>query len=165
MLPSQRCPIAVVRIVLAAAAVSAAVYASEALAHQGAKKSDSVVKATASAAKPDASGRQTITVTLTIDKSWHTYANKLPEEFPGLPTAVTVEGKMKPEDVKVEYPTGKVVKDKMLGDYHVYEGTQKITVLVRRAKGDTGRLLVDVKVQACSDKQCLLPSVIKLTVD
>ena len=38
-------------------------------------KSDSVVKATAAAAKPDADGKQTVTLTLAIDKGWHLYAN------------------------------------------------------------------------------------------
>jgi DsbC/DsbD-like thiol-disulfide interchange protein len=150
---------------LLAAGVSAVVAAPDAPA-QGAKKSDSVVKAAATADKPDAQGRQTVTVTLMIEKPWHVYANKLPsDDFPGLPTVVTIDGKPKPEEVKVDYPTGKVVKDKTLGDYHVYEDRVEIKAQVRRNKGDTGPLTVSVQVQACSDKQCLLHSTLKVNVD
>ena len=39
------------------------------------KGSDSVVKATATASKPDADGKQTVTITLTIDPKYHLYAN------------------------------------------------------------------------------------------
>lgn len=132
--------------------------------HAAAKKSESVVKATASAAKPDADGKVVVTVMLTIDKTWHTYANPVPKDFPGLPTTITVEGKIKPEDVKVEYPAGKVIKDTTVGDYNVYEDKTEIKVTVRRPKGDSGPLNLNVQVQACSDKQCLLPSTLKLTV-
>ena len=39
-------------------------------AQTGAKKSDSVVKVAASADKPDADGKQSVTITLVIDKGW-----------------------------------------------------------------------------------------------
>lgn len=129
-----------------------------------AKKSESVVKASASAGKPDADGKIVVTITLAIDKPWHTYANPVPKEFPGLPTVISVEGKTKPEDVKVDYPAGKVIKDSVIGDYNVYEDKTEIKVTVRRAKGESGPLGLTVQVQACSDKQCLLPSTLKVTV-
>lgn len=128
-----------------------------------AKKSESVVKAAATAGKVEADGKQVVTVTLSIDKPWHTYANPVPKDFPGLPTAVSVE-KVKPDDVKVDYPAGKTIKDNTVGDYNVYEDKTEIKVTVRRAKGDSGPLNVSVQVQACSDKQCLLPSTLKVTV-
>lgn len=131
---------------------------------QGAKKSDSVVRATATANKADADGKQAIVVILSVDKGWHTYANPVPKDFPGLPTHITIESKVKPEEVKVDYPTGKVVKDSTVGDYNVYEDKTEIKINVRRAKNDPGPLTISVQVQACSDKQCLLPSTIKLTV-
>ena len=90
----------------------------------------------------------------------------MPEDFPGLPTAVSVEAKTKPESVKVDYPPGKAVRDKTLKlDYHVYEEKADIKVVVQRAKGDTSPLTLNVKVQTCSDKHCLLPSMIQLKVD
>ena len=57
-----------------------------------------------------------------------------------------------------------VIDDKVLGKYRVYEGKVTIKAAVRRAKGDTSPLEVSVKLQACDDKQCLLPATIKRTV-
>jgi hypothetical protein len=126
-----------------------------------AKKSESVVRAKVAPGKPDADGTQVLTVTLIMDKSWHTYANPVPDDFPGLPVSVTVTGKGK-DDVKVEYPKGRLVKDTTVGDYYVYDDTVDIKITVKKAKGDA--LELNVKVQACSDKQCLLPSTLKLNV-
>jgi hypothetical protein len=128
------------------------------------KKSDSVVKAEAKADKPDADGKQVVTITLTIDKPWHLYANPVGnEDLLDNATVVTITGKNKPE-VKVEYPEGKVAKDTTLGDYRIYEGEVKIKATVKRAKGDTGDLDVSIKVQACDKTTCLFPATIKLTV-
>lgn len=136
----------------------------EVLAPGGAKKSESVVKISASAGKLEADGKQVLTVTLAIDKDWHTYANPVPKDFPGLPTTITVDGKAKPLEVKVDYPPGKLMKDATIGDYHVYEDKVEIKVLVQRAKGDAGPLDVSVTFQSCSDRQCLVHSTVKLTV-
>src|SRR5437879_3578869 len=115
-------PVVIGRAALAVASVLGVLFSAEAQAQKGAKKSDSVVKATAKADKPDAQGKKVVTVTLRIEPTWHTYANKLPEDFPGLPTTAAVEAKTKPESVKIDYPPGKPVKDKTLKlDYHVYE--------------------------------------------
>src|SRR4051794_7108444 len=80
-------------------------------------RSDEFVKAKATADKPTEDGTQVITLTLSVEKGFHTYANPLPKEFPGVATTVKVAGKVKPEDVKVEYPKGKFVKDKDAGDH------------------------------------------------
>lgn len=132
------------------------------------KKSDSVVKADAKADKPAADGKQTVTVTLVIDKGWHLYANPVneppPPDFPGKPTLVKVEAKVKPKDTKVEYPKGKEVQDKIIGNYRVYEGTTVIKAVVERAQGETGPLTLNIDVQACNDKTCLLPATIRVTV-
>ena len=132
---------------------------------QGAKKSDAVVKVSAAADKPDADGKQVVTVTLDIESGWHTYANPVGlEDLAEVQTTVTIAGKGKPQLVKVEYPEGKPVKDKVVGDYRVYEGKVQIKATVRRAKDDAGPLEVSVKVQACNDKACLLPATVKATV-
>jgi DsbC/DsbD-like thiol-disulfide interchange protein len=128
------------------------------------KKSEAVVKVEASATKPDADHRQTITVKISIDKPWHLYANPVPEDFPGIPTSLTVEANGKNIDAKTEYPRGKLMKDKTLGDYHVYEDEVKIQTVIQRSKDDTTPLTIIVKVQACSDKQCLLPGTVKVRV-
>lgn len=161
--------IAISRAVLAAAAILGVLLTAEAgaqlRAQKGPKRSDSVVKATATADKPDAQGKQTVTLMLRIENPWHVYANKLPEDFPGRPTTVSVEAKTKPDSVKIDYPPGKPVKDKMFGEYHIYEDKAEIKILVQRARGDNGPLTLSVKVQACSDKQCLVDSTIPVKVD
>jgi uncharacterized protein len=128
------------------------------------KKSEDVLKIEASAAKPDADLRQTVTVSIAIDKSWHLYANPVPADFPGIPITLTLEVQGKALDAKVEYPRGKLVKDKILGDYYVYEDNVKLRASVKRAKGDMSSLTAVVKVQTCSEKQCLLPSTVKIGV-
>ncbi len=128
------------------------------------KKSDTVVKASAAAGKLDANGKQTVTLTLKIDDGWHLYANPVPKDFPGVPVEVSVEAKVKPADVKVEYPKGKVVKDAMFGDHQVYEKSAVIKINVERAKGDSGPLSLNIKVQTCNDRTCLTPGTIKLKV-
>lgn len=132
---------------------------------QGLKKSDAVVKVAASADKPDADGKQTVTITLVHEGGWHTYANPVGlEDLASAQTSITISAKEKPEDVKVEYPAGKLVKDKVVGDYKVYEDKVTIKAAVKRAKGDVSPLEVTVKFQACTDKQCLLPAAVKVTV-
>src|SRR5262249_48981130 len=129
-----------------------------------AKKSDSVVKVSAKADKPDAEGRQAVTVSLDIDRPWHVYANPVANDMLKS-VQTTVKFLSKVDEVKIDYPAGKVVKDTTTGDYKTYEGKVTIKATVRRAKGDTGPLSLSVKIQACDDKSCLLPATVKLTTD
>ncbi len=127
-------------------------------------KSDSVVKATAVVDKPDANGKQVVTLTLAIDKGWHLYANPVgSEDFASVQTIVKVKAKGALDNVTVAYPAGKEVKDATLGAYKVYEDKATITITANRAKGDDSPLELIVKVQACNEKTCLLPSEVKLT--
>jgi hypothetical protein len=129
------------------------------------KKSDSVVKVAATADKPDADGKQVLTVTFAMEGKWHIYANPVDNDMlTSAQTVISVAGKEKPRDVKVDYPPGKLVKDKVVGDYKVYEDKVAIKANVHRAKGDTGPLELTVKFMACDDKTCLLPATVKLTV-
>jgi uncharacterized protein YyaL (SSP411 family) len=130
----------------------------------GAILSDSKVQVRATAEKPDAGGNQVVTLILRIEPGWHIYANPAPPDFPGIPTTVTVEGKSKPESVKVEYPKGKLVKDQVAGDHSIYEGTVAIKAMVRRAKDDASPLAVRVMLQACNENKCLQPATVKLAV-
>lgn len=129
-----------------------------------AKKSDAEVKVTAKGDKPSSDGKQLVTVTIEINKGWHLYANPVGDEsLLPVQTVVTVSGKEKPQDVKVEYPAGKQIEDKDLKiKYRVYEDKVEIKAHVHRAKGDTGPLEVSVKLQACSDKSCLQPATVKV---
>src|SRR4051794_10859012 len=89
--------------------------------------SDSVVKASAKASKPDDEGNQTVTITLDVtDKRYHLYANPVGNDSLK-PTQTTVRFTSKLEgDAKVEYPPGKPVKDEDVGNYKTYEGTVTI---------------------------------------
>jgi hypothetical protein len=129
------------------------------------KKSDSVVKAKASADKPGSDGKQVVTIVLEIDPKFHLYANPVGnEDLASSQVVVTITGKAKPQSVKVDYPPGKTKKDSVVGEYKIWEGKVTVKATVQRAKGDTGPLNVAVKVQACDEKKCLLPATIKLSV-
>jgi DsbC/DsbD-like thiol-disulfide interchange protein len=131
------------------------------------KKSDAFVKVTAKGGKADSDGKQAVTITIQIEKGWHIYANPVGDDsLKPVQTVVTVTGKEKPQDVKVEYPEGKTVKDPDLKiEYKTYEDKVEIKAQVQRAKGDSGPLEVSVKVQACTDKNCLLPATVKVAVE
>jgi DsbC/DsbD-like thiol-disulfide interchange protein len=149
---------------LLGAAALALAAAPSAFAQGAATKSDARVKVEAKADKPGNDGKQVVTVTLAIDKGWHTYANPVGnKDLEGVQTTVTVSAKAKPE-VKVEYPAGTLHKDAVVGDYRVYEDKVTIKAVVQRAAGDAGPLEVVVKFQACDDKRCLLPATVKVPV-
>jgi thiol:disulfide interchange protein len=148
--------------------VALTVFGGSAGAQKGAKNSEAVVKVTAKADKPGADGKQVVTITLTVDKDWHTYANPVGlEDLESAQTVVEITGKNKLESVKLDYPKGKLHEDKVVGDYSIYEGKVEIKATVQRAKGDSGPLDVKVKFQACSDvtKTCLPPATVKLSVE
>ncbi|HVS39385.1 MAG TPA: protein-disulfide reductase DsbD N-terminal domain-containing protein [Gemmataceae bacterium] len=127
-------------------------------------KSDSVVKATAIAAKPDANGKQTVTLTLAIDKGWHLYANPVGvEDLASVQTTVAVKAAVAPSDVKIDYPSGKKIKDAVVGEYMIYEDKAVLTINLTRAKGDDSPVELTIKVQACNDSTCLLPAEIKVS--
>jgi hypothetical protein len=133
------------------------------------KTSASVVKVTATADKPDADGKQSVTITLMIDKDWHTYANPVGnEDLESTQTVVTIGAKVKPTEVKIDYPKGKLIKDSVVGNYSIYEDKVTIKATVRRAKGDTSPLEVSVKISACIDtpklKKCLTQATVKVSV-
>jgi DsbC/DsbD-like thiol-disulfide interchange protein len=133
-------------------------------AQAGGKKSDTEVKATAKADRPDNEGKQTIHLTLTINKGWYIYANPVGnEDFAANATTVTI--KPKPQAVAIAYPPGKVKKDTVIGDYRVYEDQVTIPIQIQRAAGDKGPLELDVRVNACNTKMfCLPPGILKVTV-
>lgn len=126
------------------------------------KKSDAVVKVKADAGKPNADGTCTVDVAIAIDKGWHLYANPVgQEDLLESATTLTAAGKTKAE--KIDYPAGKLIKDKTVGDYKVYEDKVTIKVKVRRPDGD-GPIELSLKFQACSDTKCLVPATMKLSI-
>ena len=129
-------------------------------------KSDDEVKVAVAASKLDDAGKQVVTLTLTINKGWHIYANPVGnEELAPAATLVKLVSKNKPQEFKVNYPAGKEAGDKTLGKYRVYEQKVEIPINVQRAPGDKGPLEVSVRFMACSDAGvCKLPATVKVTV-
>jgi Disulphide bond corrector protein DsbC len=120
------------------------------------------VKVAATASKPDASGKQTITVKVSIEKTWHIYANPVEnEEVTQAQTTVIIKAAGKPVAAKVNYPAGKLYKEAGMGAMKVYEDDVTITADVPKVDGP---LEVSVKFQACDPKRCLLPKTVKLNL-
>jgi hypothetical protein len=117
---------------------------------------------------PGADGKQTLTVTLEVAKGWHAYAN-MPGDDNLFPTTVHVSAKAKLEDMKVDYPSGKELKDPAANEtIRVYDGKTEIKAIFRRTimngQADASPLELVVKYQACDDMKCLPPKTVKLQV-
>ena len=152
-------------ILLAAAACWPAVLA--AAEQSGGSKSDAVVKITAKVTpeNPGADRKQEVTVTLTMEKGWHIYANPVGlEDLKTSQTVVKITGKRQLESTDVSYPDGTEIDDPVLGKYRVLDGKTTVTAKIKRAAGDSGPLEVTVKFQACNDRQCLIPASKTITV-
>jgi hypothetical protein len=123
------------------------------------------VRVTAKADKPDASGKQAITINLDIDDRWHAFANPVGcEELESAQTVVRIKGAVEPNGVKVDYPPGRLIKEPILGiAYRIYEKKASIRAVVQRAAGGSGPLQISVFVQSVSDI-CVPPYTYKLTI-
>lgn len=148
-------------LVIGATAIGAAV------AQGGPKKSDSVVKFQVAADPVDASGVQIVSLVLTIDDGWHIYANPAGnEDLTPVQTTVTAQPPLKPEALRVAYPTGRKVDDPAVGTYQVYDGRVVLKAAVQRTPGVAAQL--NVKIQACchilGQEKCLLPAVVPVTL-
>lgn len=129
------------------------------------ERSESKVKASATAGKIGADGKQTVTSTLEIDKDWYIYANPINANTDVLkPNQTEIVFKTK-EKLKaaVTYPKG---KKKMDGKYEfdIYEGKIVITAQVQRPAADSGELRISIDVNTCKKNVCLLPGTIVLTI-
>jgi DsbC/DsbD-like thiol-disulfide interchange protein len=118
--------------------------------------SASKVKVSVKASQP-VSGQQNITLTLSIHKGWHIYAN--PVKNRGLLTAqttvkVAAQGQLL--ETRIAYPSGKlhVEKDAPEIKYMGYENSVDIPLQVQRSAND-GPLAISVRFMACDDKHCL----------
>lgn len=134
-------------------------------AHGQAKKSDSVVKVAAVAAKPDATGVQTVTLTLEVESGWYIYANPIGnKDLESTQTTVKFAAAKPVDVVELAYPKGKEKEDKVVGDYAIYEGKVTVTARVKRTAGDTSPLEARVFLQSCSSRGCLLPATVKVPI-
>ncbi len=130
------------------------------------KKSADVVKIKTKLDKADADGKQLLTVTLSIDKQYHLYANPVgQEDFEKSQTTLTIDGASKPEVINIDYPKGKIIKDPLVGHYAVYEGEVAIKATIKRKPGSQDNLEVSVKLQACSESSCLPPATLSAKVE
>jgi hypothetical protein len=128
------------------------------------RDSSGVVKSELKAGKPDADGKQTVTITLTVEKPWHLYANPVNnKDLIDAQTVVSFGAKAPVKAVKIDYPAGKLEKNTVVGDYLIYEDKVTITAVVQRSKNDDSPLEATLQFQACNDKSCLLPAKVKLT--
>jgi uncharacterized protein YyaL (SSP411 family) len=110
--------------------------------------------------EPAKDGKRAFTLTLTMANPWHLYANPVGlETLIESQTDVTVYVGGKKVDAKVAYPKGKEVNDTIVGKYFVYEGTVKITGSI---PASVGEVEVRLKLTACKEGTCLLPSVVKV---
>jgi len=126
-------------------------------------KSDSQVKVSARATKPDAAGKQIVTVTMDINEGWHIYGNPVKNEvLMEAQTQVKIDG-INQEKVEVRYPNGKEKESSVTGKYVVYEGKVAIQAAVQRTPMDANGLEVSVRFMSCHDqsKKCLLPAEVK----
>ena len=93
------------------------------------EKSDSKVKATATATKLGADGKQTVTITLDVEKDWYIYADPVnSDEYEVNRTKVLFKAKEKVA-ATVIYPAGKT---KM--KYNIYQGKVVIPCQVNCAR-------------------------------
>jgi DsbC/DsbD-like thiol-disulfide interchange protein len=134
---------------------------------QAGGKSDSKVKASAKATKAGADGKQTITITLEIEKGWYIYGNPVgAEDFDGNKTNVAVSAKEKVV-ASVKYPEAKVKVEKIGKEelrINIYEDKVIITAQVTRTMGDASPLQISIDVNSCNKGTCLAPGKVKLTV-
>jgi hypothetical protein len=104
------------------------------------------VKVTATATKPNAEGKQTLIITLQIEKGSALFANPVNHNNEFLDAnKLTVKIVAKEQiNYALQYPLGKTRGDGM-DKYDIYEGTVIIQAQVTRAKGDVSPLLVRIR--------------------
>ena len=128
--------------------------------------SSDVVKATATLGPAGKDGKRALTVTLTIEKPWHTYANPVGyDDLEGARTTVDVYADGKKLPAKIEYPRGNAEKDGKGAEYRIYAGEVTISGVVPAT--DAKELEVRVKVQACTSGEngrCLQGATLRVPV-
>lgn len=130
-----------------------------------AQTSETKVKGSATASKIAADGKQTVMITLNVDKGWYIYANPLnanTKTYDGNETVVAIKGKDKIQ-AAIKYPVGVKHKDGK-HEYDIYQGQVVIEAQVQRQPGDMAPLKISIDVNACTKGVCLLQGTLELTV-
>jgi uncharacterized protein YyaL (SSP411 family) len=124
------------------------------------KQSADVVTAELKIAAGD-KGKQQLVVTLKVADGWHVYANPVGDErLLESQTVMTVFVNSEAKQVEVTYPKGKEYQDVAGDKYNVYEGTVALSTTLEAPRD--AKFEARVKVIACKDGKCLLPSVLKV---
>ena len=124
------------------------------------KESADVVKAAMVLGK-ESDGRRKATVNLKIADGWHIYANPIGNEtLLESQTAMTIQVNGTEVKVDLTYPKGKEYEDSSGDKYQIYEGEAILTA--HFAAPPTAQIEARVKLIACKDGKCLLPSVLKV---
>ena len=85
------------------------------------------------AGQPDKDGKQTVTVTLALEKDCCVYANPVGvEDLEAGQTTLKFIAGGKAHHATVVYPPGVAVKNELVGTYRIYEGTVTIKATVVR---------------------------------
>ena len=115
--------------------------------------------------KLPAGGNARFAVVIDIESGWHINTNPARPDF-AVPTVVTVKSKHGTKSGKIEYPKGHdLVIEGLDEPQSVYDGRVVLfgTLEVpKEAARQTEELTVEVKFQACNDRQCLAPKTAKL---
>lgn len=135
--------------------------------------SDTKVKATLSATKADKDGKQTVTITLEIEKGWYIYANPTNHnEAADLVAPNRTSVTFKKTEAKIKYPAGKTKMEpigKEIGRWNIYQDKVEIVAEIRRPN-DGSIIEASVDVNACHINEkgltgtCLPPGKIVLKV-
>ncbi|MBM4073630.1 MAG: hypothetical protein FJ271_32625 [Planctomycetes bacterium] len=110
-------------------------------------KTGTYVRLNVVAARPDATGRQQVVVTLNIDKDYYLLGHDLSEDLKQsrLKVDFLVEGK--PVAAMLTYPAGKRIDDETFGAYAIYLDQAVISGVVQRTAGDMRPLEIVVRMQ------------------
>jgi hypothetical protein len=118
-----------------------------------------------SADRLPAGGMLRFVVVLDVEDGWHINTNPAKPEFV-VPTTVTVKSKHATKATKIDYPQGRDFSIEGFDEpVSVYEGRVLLfgTLAVpSHAARQTEELTVEIKFQACNDRQCLAPKTAKL---
>lgn len=110
-------------------------------------------------------GKCPVAIELTIAKDWHINANPANPDFL-IPTEVTIKSGQKVKMTKVKYPKHELLQMEGQDEpSHVYGKTVIVYALLEvdaEETADKAELEVEIKFQACNEKTCEPPDMIKL---
>jgi hypothetical protein len=129
---------------------------------KAARESADVVKATVKLGEPGPDGKRLFTVTLAIAAPYHVYSNQVGNDtLADSKTTMAVFVGNREIDVVRTFPLGTEVKDAVTGSYRIYiDGNGFGGVLP--AGVNPAEVEFRVRVIACREGRCLLPSTLRV---